>query len=103
VRRDRGVPSTSVGRSSLAPSPRELFLRLLVRFIDQKRNVSPNKSPIYAPAKFAEQPEAKAAKVSSKAFAEAMEFLLASRQIVVHEEGPPSRPRAYLTLAGAPK
>jgi hypothetical protein len=81
----------------------ELFLRLLARFIDQKRNVSPNKSPIYAPAKFAEQPEAKAAKVSSKDFAEVMEYLLASRQVVVHEEGPPSRPRAYLTLAGASK
>jgi len=80
-----------------------LFLRLLVRFIDQKRNVSPNKSSIYAPAKFAEQPEAKEAKVSSKDFAEAMEFLLASGQVVVHEEGPPSRPRAYLTLAGASK
>ena len=50
-----------------------LFLRLLAKFAEQGRQVSPNKGPTYAPTRFAEQPEAKMAKASSKALAGAME------------------------------
>ena len=44
-----------------------LFIKLLRRFTEQGRNVSDKKSPTYAPSQFAEEPEAKAAKVTKKA------------------------------------
>jgi RecA-family ATPase len=72
-------------------SVEDLFLTLLRRFAGQDRDVSPNKSPSYAPAKFAEQPEAKAAKASAKMFAAAMERLLSTNRIRVAHEGPKSR------------
>jgi hypothetical protein len=48
----------------------ELFIDLLDRFTREGRSVSPNKSPTYAPAKFEDTPEAKAAKVKSKMLGE---------------------------------
>jgi hypothetical protein len=77
-----------------------VFLRLLSQFTEQKRKVSPNRGPTYAPTQFAEHPDAKEAKVSSRVLAEAMERLLATKQIVVRTEGPPSHQRSYLALAG---
>jgi RecA-family ATPase len=77
----------------------DLFLQLLRRFTTESRKVSANKGPTYAPAKFAEQPEAKTKKISSRAFAEAMERLLAMKKIAVVNEGSPSRLRSYLVVA----
>ena len=70
-----------------------LFLELLRRFTRQERNVSPSRSPTYAPTQFANAPEAKAAKVKAKAFAEAMERLLAANKIKIIREGSPARYR----------
>ena len=64
---------------------------LLRRFTEQGRNVSDKQSPSYAPAKVAEQPEAKKAKASGRTLAEAMERLFAVNRIKVVTEGPPSR------------
>jgi hypothetical protein len=77
----------------------DLFFQLLRRFTIESRKVSPNKGPTYAPAKFAEQPEAKGQKISSKVFAETMERLLAMKKIMVINEGSPSRLRSYLVIA----
>jgi hypothetical protein len=75
----------------------ELFLMLMRRFAGQNRDVSPQKSPTYAPARFAEQPEAKKARASSRTLAEAMERLLAAGKVkVVPTDGPPSRRRTRL-------
>jgi RecA-family ATPase len=73
-----------------------LFLDLLRRFTKQGRNVSPSRSPTYAPTQFEQQPEAKAAKVKSRAFAQAMERLLLANKIKVVNEGSPSRRRDRL-------
>jgi len=91
------LPMTEKARDQA--SVEDLFLDLLRRFAKQDRQVSPNKSPTYAPAKFAEQPEAKAAKVSSTAFAAAMERLFSMNKIKIKKEGPPSRERTWIIEA----
>src|SRR5262249_9784856 len=65
--------SVTAGSTNRDTQMEELFLILLRRFTAQGRDVSANKSPTYAPAKFADTPEAKKAKVSSRALATAME------------------------------
>jgi RecA-family ATPase len=73
-----------------------LFLTLLRRFTEQGRNVSDNKGPTYAPAKFAETPEAKGAKITSRMLADAMERLFNNSKIEAKPEGSPSRKRSRL-------
>jgi RecA-family ATPase len=87
------VPSANAFEAAAASQKADnLFMTLLQRFTEQGRNVSPNKSSTYAPAKFAEQPEAKSGKLTSKDFAAAMERLLADNKIRSVPGGPPSRP-----------
>jgi RecA-family ATPase len=78
-----------------------LFLDLLRRFTKQQRNVSPSRSPTYAPTIFAGQREAKEAKIKAKAFTDAMERLLAANKIKIVKEGPPSRQRERIAEAGS--
>jgi len=78
-----------------------LFLELLRRFTEQGRNVSDNKGPTYAPAKFAETPEAKAAKITSRMFTEAMERLFAAKKVTALREGSASRKRSRLVETAA--
>jgi RecA-family ATPase len=59
----------------------EVFLRLLDKFLARGGNVSANPGPTYAPAKFAEEREARAAKVSKAALKGAMDRLLDSGKI----------------------
>jgi RecA-family ATPase len=74
----------------------DVFLTLLRRFTKQGRKISDRKGPSYAPARFTEQPEAKAVKATSKALADAMERLLTAEKIRVVTEGPPSHPRTRM-------
>src|SRR5262245_1833953 len=53
-----------------------VFLQLLDKFAAHGRNVSANSGPTYAPAKFAEEREAKTARVSKAALKAAMDRLL---------------------------
>jgi RecA-family ATPase len=76
-----------------------LFIKLLRRFADQGRNVSDKTGTSYAPSHFAKQPEAKTGKVTSKAFAEAMERLFEAKKIRVMTDGPPSHPRRRIIEA----
>jgi RecA-family ATPase len=76
----------------------DLFLLLLRRANKDNRDVSPNKSSTWAPSLFAEQPEAKLAKIGSKVFNEAMERLLAAGKIQIEKWGPPSKPRYRLIV-----
>jgi RecA-family ATPase len=73
-----------------------LFLKLLGRFTEQNRNVSDNRGPTYAPAKFSETPEAKVAKITSRMFLNAMERLFVANKIKAVFEGSPSRKRSRL-------
>jgi len=69
----------------------DLFIDLLRRFTKEGRYVSDKRSPAYAPTLFTDEPEAKAAKATSKLLAEAMKQLFAAKKIRVQTEGPPSR------------
>jgi RecA-family ATPase len=73
-----------------------LFLKLLRRFTDQGRNVSDKKSPTHAPSLFADEPEAKSAKIRSKHLAEAMARLFAANRLQVVTVGSPSRMRSHI-------
>jgi RecA-family ATPase len=59
----------------------EIFLTLLRKFLARGINVSANSGPTYAPAKFATEREALAAKVSKAALKGAMDRLLDSNRI----------------------
>ena len=61
----------------------EIFLTLLDKFLARGINVSANSGPTYAPAKFATEREARAAKVSRVALKSAMDRLLDANRISV--------------------
>jgi RecA-family ATPase len=68
-----------------------VFLQLLDKFIARGANVSANSGPTYAPAKFAEEREAKAARVSKAALKAAMSRLLDTSRIEAEPFGRDSR------------
>jgi RecA-family ATPase len=72
-----------------------VFLQLLDKFAARHVNVSANVGPTYAPAKFAEEREAKIAKVSKIALKEAMDRLLDHNRVHVKPD-PGKRSRGYL-------
>jgi RecA-family ATPase len=77
----------------------QVFLALLRRFARQGRNVSDKPSSTYAPAQFANEPEAKRDKVTKQALAEAMVRLFARDKIADVSEGSPSRLRTKIVEA----
>jgi RecA-family ATPase len=74
----------------------QLFLQLLDRFEQAGRKVCDKVGTSYAPAKFADEPEAKAARLNKKALGAAMSRLFATGQIRVATEGPPSKQRSRI-------
>jgi RecA-family ATPase len=76
-----------------------LFLDLLRRSTKQGRNVSDKAGTSYSPAIFAQEAEAKKAKVSKKQMAEAMTRLFAAGRIRVLTEGSPTHRRSRLAFA----
>src|SRR5262249_28664324 len=70
----------------------ELFLRILDRLSLEGRQLNNISGPNYAPAVFAQQPEAKAAKIGKAALTEAMQRLFATGTIKMEDCGRPSRP-----------
>lgn len=72
------------------------FLAALRRLRTQKRNVSPNKGPTYAPTQLEKCDECKTVKASREELAAAMERLLKVGTIVSNFRGPPSHQRSYL-------
>jgi RecA-family ATPase len=89
-------------KTAAAEQMDELFLQLLRKLTEQGRNVSDKKGPTYAPARFAEVPEAKKAKASNRMLAAAMERLFETSKIKVApvEGSYPSRPRSRLMEVG---
>jgi RecA-family ATPase len=80
----------------------DMFMDLLTKLAGQGQHVSDKSGTTYAPAQFAQQPEAKKAKISKRQFADAMVRLLSAGKVHVHWEGPPSRARSYLKLGPKP-
>jgi hypothetical protein len=75
----------------------DLFLKLLRRFADEGRNnVTDKRGTTYAPAVFADEPEAKRAKLTNKELADAMRRLFEARKIRIEEDGPASRKRTRI-------
>jgi hypothetical protein len=74
----------------------DLFLKLLRRHTDEGRNVTDKRGTSYAPAIFADEPEAKRAKVSKNQLKDAMSRLFEAKRLRVVTEGPPSRRRSRL-------
>ena len=74
-----------------------VFLDLLAEFDRQGRDVSPKKSPSYAPSAFAKNPDAGG--VTKKAFEAAMERLLKAKRIAIKLTGPMSRRYSKLVIA----
>src|SRR5262249_5256487 len=74
----------------------QVFMDLLRRFTDQKRPVGPNRGKNYAPARFAEHPDAGV--LTSKDFARAMQRLLDAKTVCVKQWGSPSRRTEYLEI-----
>jgi RecA-family ATPase len=74
----------------------QVFMSLLDRYTREGRNVTDKKGTSYAPAKFANEQEAKALNLNSKALEEAMLRLFRSTKINLVTEGPPSKPRTRL-------
>jgi RecA-family ATPase len=83
-------------KAAAAKQMDELFLEILRRFKAQGRDVSAKKCSTYAPAKFAETPEAKKARASNRALADAMERLFEAGKIKMVLDGPKSRERSRL-------
>jgi RecA-family ATPase len=78
----------------------DLFLDLLRRFTKEGRKVSDKPSSTYAPTVFADEAEAKTAKASRKALAEAMKRLFVGKKIRVQTDGPVSRQRNRIAEVG---
>jgi RecA-family ATPase len=74
-----------------------VFMRLLQTAITQGRNVSPSKSPSYAPAVFEKMAGANG--IKSRAFAASMERLLATAKIKIEKHGSKERQRSHLVVA----
>ena len=74
-----------------------MFLKLLRRFADAGRLVGHKKGPTFAPAVFANTPEAMEPRIKSKMFEAAMERLFEKKAIVVEQYGRPSRPNWRVT------
>jgi RecA-family ATPase len=81
----------------------EVFLKLLERFCRQGRIVGDKRGPSFAPALFAQEPEAKAVGLQNRALAEAMRRLFADNKIHVENYGRPSRPAAKIVEGPPPQ
>jgi RecA-family ATPase len=75
----------------------DVFATLLGRFNRQGQQVSSKKGPTYAPAVFAEHPDASG--LTKSALAKAMQRLLDAEKIRIEEYGPESHRRSRLVLA----
>jgi RecA-family ATPase len=85
-----------IERLKIEEEVEKLFLTMLRRFAKQGRNVTDKKGSTFAPAIFADQPEAKQAKATNKALTDAMTRLFAAERIGLDTEGPPSRRRTKI-------
>lgn len=93
------VPSAgSLERAAAESKEDDVFLELMRRFAREKRNVSDKISPTYAPTTFAQESEAKSAKVGAKQLEAAMRRLFAAGKIENETTGSASRQRSRLVL-----
>ena len=92
--------SSPIEKAAAEQADEHLFLKLLTRFNEQERNVSPNPCKTYAPTLFAGEPDANSTK--PKAFEAAMKRLFAADKIHTAVEGSPSHRRTRLVMGPKP-
>ena len=92
------VEGMSMDAAERATKADEIFVALLKRFAAQHQIVNHASGRSYAPARFAEHPEAQG--ITRKEFAQAMQRLLDAKVIEIRQWGRPSRPAYYLALVG---
>jgi hypothetical protein len=87
------------GFSKLAAEQKadEVFLTILKRFNKQNRNASDKRGTSYAPAIFAEQPDAQG--ITAKQFKGAMDRLWQANIIKIIDKGSKSRPERTFVVA----
>ena len=90
------VEGMSMDAATRTAKAEELFVALLRKFTAQHQIVNHASGRSYAPARFAEHPEAQG--ITRKEFAHAMQRLLDSKVIEIRQWGRPSRPAYYLAL-----
>jgi len=76
-----------------------VFLALLVRFTLEDRQVNDTRHQYYAPRLFADEPEAKDAKVGKVALEDAMKRLLKDKRIRIIEKQRKGREARFLVVA----
>jgi RecA-family ATPase len=92
------VEGMSMDAAERAAKADEVFVALLRRFTAQHQIVNHASGRSYAPARFAEHPEAQG--ITRKEFAQAMQRLLDAKVIEIRQWGRPSRPAYFLALTG---
>lgn len=88
---------TNLDRVSAKSRAERVFLKLLNELNEQGRRVNHAGGPSYAPNVFAANPGAEGC--TKEVLARAMETLLAAGQIVISEDGPPSKRRQFLEVS----
>ncbi len=93
------VAETGLDRRAASAKAERVFLKLLALFAEQGRRVNHAGGQTYAPTVFASHPQAEG--VSKRAFASAMEKLMAEGSVRIAVEGPPSKRRQHLETGEA--
>ena len=91
--------NSAFDRASSEQRAEVVFVALLRRFVSEGREVSHKRSPSYAPAIFAKQPDCE--RCSKSSLERAMEKLLASKVIRIETYGPPSRSYSRISFGEA--
>jgi RecA-family ATPase len=91
----------SLERMAIGSKAERVFMKLLREFAQQGRTVSASPSVSYAPTVFAKHPKSEG--MTDKALSQAMNTLFDRGEIVIEEQGPLSRRRAFIAIAGAKK
>ncbi len=93
------APVTGLDRVAATAKAERVFLKLLREFTDQGRHVNHAGGATYAPKLFSEHPHCEGC--TKKALRAAMDHLLADGKIKIATDGPPSKPRSFLTFPDA--
>ena len=90
------VEGMSISAAERAAKADDVFVTLLQKFTAQHQTVSHASGRNYAPARFAEHPDAQG--IGKKEFAKAMQRLLDAKVIEIRKGGRPERPTHSLAL-----
>jgi DNA polymerase bacteriophage-type len=94
------VSGASMDQATRKAQAQDAFIEILRRFTKDRRQVSSTPCQTYAPTLFAQEAEARQAKLKAKDLAEAMRQLFAADKIENVAHGPLSKQRFHLAIKG---